>query len=769
MLTGTPSLQGIRVYEQSQTLAGRLAGLLLADQGAEVYALPPVNPDASIDDYLSRGKRFPRKGKLAIPKNPDIVIHDGAIAPARGPSQLTLGFTAVVPGDEDIDLPWDASDDLLNALAGFYTDLGVTSRLLGNDVTYTPLPLCSIYAAVLGVTAVCAALADRQRSAAGRAIVIPRLAAGLSAIGVLAMELQGIEPHLMPPGLLALPPELVAEVPKARTSEAHMVWLVNRLNPTAGCYRSADGQWLMPVCTVNRKLAVRLLQELGLWGRAQSLGIVDVCPYDPASTVVADRNIALPQGLRSDLNMQLAAWMEEAFATRTAVEWESLFGQAKVPCGVVQDFEAWMRCSWANEAGLVEIVDGQRQLGRAVTVHSAKPYPQLRGKPSSKSAALYSPQSNQTNRGPSSKPLSGYTVLDLANVIAGPACGRLLGELGAKVIKLDTTTPDHQPLVTVIWGAEANQGKQSLLIDLHTVEGREVLRRLIVQADILVMNATDDGIQRLGLTRQDLMEINPRAIGVQISAFKGERAGSHDDHPGYDPLLQGATGIMTRFGTPGMPLLHGIASCVDYLTGYLGAFAAVLALQARERRGDSRGDWAETSLASAATLVQLKFQRSPNPPSASGPGATGPNEGSRLYPVADGWIFAEALADISSAIADMTVVEALRLVREHGIRAVPVRSIAALRRQYLVQPSPTIRFRAVGQDGLHASVLEPTWFQIDGKPLVPPSEPPRPGGDASTVLSNLGFTEYEVARMIEQNVVGLPNWRHLYLHAEIAA
>ena len=769
MSAGTPPLQGIRVYEKSQTLAGRLAGLLLADQGAEVYAMPPAKPDASVDDYLGRGRRFATEGASAILKNPDIVIHDGSVWSAWTPSQLSLGFTAVVPGDEDLDLPWDASDDLLNALTGFYTDLGVPSRLLGHDVTYTPLPLCSIYAAVLGVTAVCAALVDRQRSGVGRAIVIPRLAAGLSAIGVLAMALQGIEPHLMPPGLLALPPELVAEVPKARASEAHMVWLVNRLNPTAGCYRSADGQWLMPVCTVNRKLAVRLLETLGLWDRAQSIGIVDVTPYDPANTVVADRNIALAQGLRSDLNMQLATWMDEAFATRTAAEWESLFAQVQVPCSVVQDFEAWMGCSWASEAGLVEMVDGQRQLGRVVTVHSAKPYPQLQGKPSTVNAPVPPTQSAPTHCEPSNKPLSGYTVLDLSNVIAGPACGRLLGELGAQVFKLDTTTPDHQPLVTVIWGAEANQGKQSLLIDLHTLEGRDVLRRLIEQADIVVMNSTDDGTRRLGLTRQDLQKINPRAIGVQISAFKGERAGSHDDHPGYDPLLQGSTGIMTRFGTPGMPLLHGIASCVDYLTGYLGAFAAVLALQARERRGDSCGDWAETSLACAATLVQFKFQRNPGPPSALGPTATGPKEGSRLYQLSDGWIFAEAAWDISSAIANMTVAEALSLIGEHAIRAVPVRSIAALRQRYLAQPSATTRFRTVGLDGLRATLLEPTWFQIDGKALAPSSEPPRPGGDASTVLAKLGFAEWEVAQMVERNVIGLPNWRHLHRHVDAIA
>ena len=79
-----------------------------------------------------------------------------------------------------------------------------------------------------------------------------------------------------------------------------MVRLTNRLNPTAGCYRSADGRLLMPVTTVNRKLAIRMFEVLGLWERVQRLGIVDASPYDPASKAVADRNIALPQGMRAD-------------------------------------------------------------------------------------------------------------------------------------------------------------------------------------------------------------------------------------------------------------------------------------------------------------------------------------------------------------------------------------------------------------------------------------------------------------------------------------
>jgi crotonobetainyl-CoA:carnitine CoA-transferase CaiB-like acyl-CoA transferase len=98
--------------------------------------------------------------------------------------------------------------------------------------------LSSVQIAVLGATAVCAALADRQRTGSGRAIVIPRLAAGLSAIGVLAMGLEGVEPHLMPPSLLSFTPELAAEASKARESEAHMVRLANRrCRPRRACAR----------------------------------------------------------------------------------------------------------------------------------------------------------------------------------------------------------------------------------------------------------------------------------------------------------------------------------------------------------------------------------------------------------------------------------------------------------------------------------------------------------------------------------------------------
>ena len=764
-------LQGVRVLERSNTLAVRLAGLLLADQGADVFALNHARlADGEIDAYLDRGKKLLHPEALASIQDSDIVIQNGPILDRHSAWVISLGFTATVPGDSDLNLPDDASDDLLNALVGFYTDLGVTSRLLGRNVIYTPLPLCSVYAAVLGATAVLAALTDRQRSGMGRSIVVPRLSAGLSAIGVLAMDISGIAPHLLPHSLLSLAPALVADVPKARESEAQMVAFINRLNPTSGCYRTADGQLIMPVTTVNRRLAVRMLELLGLWDQAQALGIVNASPYDPANVAVEDRNIASPERMRSDLNDQLALWITEAFARKSTVEWVAIFAEAQVPCGVVQDFSEWMASSWAKEAGLVESVSGfeQPQLGRAINVKSAKPYPALQAGTRVDAVAPHKVEI-QRSQSISTKPLTGYLVLDLCNVIAGPACGRLLGELGASVIKLDSTRPDHQPLVTVVWGAEANQGKKSLLADLHTLEGREILERLVSRADIVLMNETDSGVRRLGLTQAELAKINPRAIAVQISASKGSRPGSYDDHPGYDPLLQAETGIMTRFGTRNMPLLHGIASCVDYLTGYLGAYATVVALHARERRGDGQGDWAETSLASAASLIQLCFQYGPGVSSELGPTATGRSATFRLYKVTDGWIYVEGTSDVAEQVESLSIDEALTSLHNKGVRATRVQSIAALKEKYLAQSSATIRFRTVGRDGLRATLLKPTWFQFEGKALLPSDEPPRPGGDAHEILSSLGYDEAEIRSFIDRQIVGLRDWGQLHRDSKVVS
>ena len=275
---------------------------------------------------------------------------------------------------------------------------------------------------------------------------------------------------------------------------------------------------------------------------------------------------------------------------------------------------------------------------------------------------------------------------------------------------------------------------------------------------MILANKLDGQFTNLGLDRVSLGTSNPAAIGVQLSAHRGEKRGPRHDYPGYDPALQGLTGIMMRFGRDGCPTFHGIASCVDYLCGYLAAWAGVTALAARERRNDGRGDWAESSLATAATLVQLLLQQESEPATARGAHATGRTAGERVYKLSNGWIFAQAPRDLSAELAPMTVAGALAHLAASGIDAVPVQTLRELVDRHRAQPTSTASFEKRQRDGWENECFAPSWFAFDGVPGARPPAPPRIGSDAPAILAELGYTAEDVERLIAAGVVGHTEW-----------
>ena len=268
---------------------------------------------------------------------------------------------------------------------------------------------------------------------------------------------------------------------------------------------------------------------------------------------------------------------------------------------------------------------------------------------------------------PAKRPLEGFTMVDFCNVVAGPACGRMFSELGATVYKIDPMDPQHSPTIMTTWAAEFGVGKRSIILDMKTDEGREIMNKIVANSDMVIANKLDAQLARMGLDRESLDKLNSGTIGLQLGAHSGERRGPRHDYPGYDPAIQGTTGLMTRFGPEGCPTYHGVASCVDYLCGYLAAWAGVTALVARARRNDGRGDTAANSLATAASLAQLLLQQTPEPESARGAYATGMNEGERVYQLSDGWIFAQGDHDLTDELSSFTVKEALATLSEQGI------------------------------------------------------------------------------------------------------
>jgi len=349
-------------------------------------------------------------------------------------------------------------------------------------------------------------------------------------------------------------------------------------------------------------------------------------------------------------------------------------------------------------------------------------------------------------------------VIDLCNVVAGPACGRVFVELGATVVKIDPIRPQHSPTIMVTFAGETAVGKRSIIIDTENVEGRAILHRLVSSADMVLANKLDTQFARMELDRESLAARHPSVVAVQLSAHRGEKRGPRHDYPGYDPALQGLTGIMVRFGQDGCPTFHGIASCVDYLCGYLGAWAGVTALAALERRKDGRGDWAEASLATAASLVQLVLQRTPEPVTARGARATGRTAGERIYQLSDGWIFAQAPCNLSAELAPLTVADALADLAARGINAVPVQTMRELADRHRVAPTRTVRFEKRERDGWETECFAPSWFAFDGEPAPRPAAAPRIGSDAPAILAELGYSALDVERLIANGVVGPTEW-----------
>lgn len=760
---GAMPYRGVRVIEKSRLLTGRLAGQMFADQGAEVFIERGRPPSDLDDEYFDRGKTAVPPSALADTSSADVIIVDGDTPVKRLPHQVVMRVVAALPGDKAYgDLPADCDEGLISALVGFFTDMSITGPMLGRPVIYSPLPLSSVYAAVNGSIAVGAALVDRLRTGLGREVHASRIAGGLSAIGALTITDKGLPEHLRPIQIGGLPPGMTPEQFKEISSKAAkearwQLWLEQRFAPLAAPYKTKDGAFVLPLAGPNRRLTRRFLETFGLYEKALAAGMVDVDPFDAANAQYSRNNIADSLALRFDLTSKLADWIEPLFAQRTGAEMEAFLVANEIPVARINSFEEWRRDRQSRESRLVSKVLGSDalQIGRMAWLDSAQPYPDLSV---AKSANALPPRAApvpvRTGARPNALPLAGFKVVDFANVIAGPSCGRMFSELGMDVIQTVPQAPNHSVSIVVAWSGELSGGKRNIILSPRTPEGEEIIRRLVSRTDIVLNNATDAQMVRLRIDPASLAALNPKAITVQLSAFRGEKLSPRHNDLGYDPSIQGATGIMHRFGPPGSPSYHGIASAVDYLCGYLAAWAGVTALYAREFRKDGKGDVAENSLAAAATLTQLLLQKSEPPESAVGVFATGLTPGQRIYQLSDGWIYVDGKADLSDELSGLTQAQGLALAKSKGYPATPVQTCRQAADRHRKQPTITAAFVARESDGWVNECWAPTWFAFDGKPLDRPKAAPRIGSTAPAILAELGYSKSDVDRMIASGVVG---------------
>ena len=208
------------------------------------------------------------------------------------------------------------------------------------------------------------------------------------------------------------------------------------------------------------------------------------------------------------------------------------------------------------------------------------------------------------------RPFEGIRIIDITHVLAGPFAAYQLAVLGADVIKVEhPDDPDqsrdggtdralnrrHMGTSFLTQGSN----KRSITLDLKTEPGREILKRLVASADVLVENFRPGAFEALGLGYAALSAINPRLIYCSISAFGQD--GPRREQTAYDHVIQATSGLMAMTGTEEVNPIKFGAPAVDYATGTMGAFALASALFQRERTG--KGQHIDLAMVGVAMML----------------------------------------------------------------------------------------------------------------------------------------------------------------------
>lgn len=397
---------------------------------------------------------------------------------------------------------------------------------------------------------------------------------------------------------------------------------------------------------------------------------------------------------------------------------------------------------------------------------------------------------------PTTGPLQGLTVIELAHIMAGPVCGRMLADMGADVIKVervpegDAARGFAPPLIE---GESAafmmmNRNKRGIAVNLKAEAGKDIVKRLLKDADIVIENYRKGTMERLGLGYEKLRDMNPGLIYCEISGFG--RTGPYADLGGFDLVAQGYSGLMsiTGEGADRPPVKCG-PPVTDITAGVLATMGVLAAYVERLKTG--RGQRVDTSLFEAGitqtfwqSAIALATGVSPEPMGSAHP-LNAPYE---AFETADGWItigasneatwqrlppvlgLAELLDDerflknidrmrnrealngaLAPAFKQRETAEWLTLLEDSGVPAGPVLSIGDM------LAHPQARARAMVVEAEHPSLgpIETIGFPV--KFSATPAEigrgAPRLGEDTVEVLGELGYSAAEVEQLVQEDVV----------------
>ena len=243
------------------------------------------------------------------------------------------------------------------------------------------------------------------------------------------------------------------------------------------------------------------------------------------------------------------------------------------------------------------------------------------------------------------QPLTGVRVIDVTQIMAGPFCTMLLGDMGADVIKIekpdggDDVRRSGPPFVAGESATFLNIGrnKRSVVVDMKQPEGTEIIRKMARDADIFVQNLRPGRLESFGLGYDDVRAVNPAIVYATITGFG--RTGPYKDKPGFDLMAQGLSGIMSVTGHPGQPPVKVSVPITDLNAGLFTAYGILAAYVNRLKTG--RGQHVDSSLMEAGvaytmweSAIFFATGRSPGP-NGSAHQISAPYQ---ALPVSDGYI-----------------------------------------------------------------------------------------------------------------------------------
>nr|AHK13953.1 acyl-CoA transferases/carnitine dehydratase [Pseudomonas sp. A9] len=827
-------LDGVRVVDFGQQIAGPAVGMILADLGATVVHVdPPQGPqwDHPANAVLNRNKNCIRldlktqlgladaKSLIAIA---DIVIEsfrpgvmkrlgiDFAALREQRPELITLSIPGFASNDQ-LRRDWKATEAVVAATAGAFTDMGFNRVLLGLNPSFSPLPLGSAYATTLAASSVALALQAREKTGRGDAIEVPVISALMEGLSYNSYVIEGL------PERYKTMREHEIEHRKANNLPMDLSYedLQEYLDPFYRTYECADGRLFYCVCPSHRNHAKRALQLLGIYDELVAEGLPEVNDlHAPISEWDGETSIGvypLPKKWADHISVK----MKKAFLTRTSEEWGELFGKGQIPGAPHRTTQEWVNHPHTNAAGLfVEVEDPvyglMKQPGPIVWLEGFAEQmvaPRPRNFTSFVEAhkeMVRVARAEEVTRpiGRDIKPVSeggwldGLRILDLTNVIAGPHSTAFLARFGAEVIKLDPVKPLYDPLIGTLFTFQTGMGKRSALVDITTGEGRDVFKRLVRSVDMVVINAPDRQIKTLGLDHASLQAINPGVLFCRLDCLGGPLVGPKSDFIGYDDIIQAHSGIMSRFGGPKTPEEHAHLGTLDVNCGFAAGLGMAVSIYHRLRTGEATRS--RTSLSAITNLAQIPFAfdyegRAPFN-EASGRQALGNHALSHFYQTQDGWIFLDAnsadltkLQEVEGLVGISTAGDVgafLRSaitkapsaywegkLRDADVAAAVPQSIESLRERYSQEANGkpgtdrgSFSF-AIHRDhpsGHGVTQIDPLAIRPQESRVRAPSLPERWGHSTREVLADAGYTEEQVQALIDRNIASL-GWAKEFL------